>query len=196
MATLILSDCVFLHVPKTGGTWALSALRRQGIVLATLQDPNGSDHPDLATVRSVIPDKPAIAAVREPVSWLRSFWRFFYRRNWRPSSQGNVPGMEPLLAMAAPTFAEFAQRYLSRRPGYISELMRSYAEGAEHVCRQEHLVDDLLMALVACGQDHLPDVIRATPRENVSQPFAAECPAEVEAKIRESDAWILETFYA
>jgi hypothetical protein len=74
--------------------------------------------------------------------------------------------------------------------------MRSYAEGADHVCRQEHLLDDLVRALEACGQPHLLDVMAATPHENVSQMFAADCPEDVEAKIREVDAWILETFYA
>ena len=198
MSALIMRHCVFLHVPKCGGTWAIEALRNQGIVIATLRDANGADHPNLSTVVQAIDtvERPVIATVREPVSWLVSFWRFFYARNWRPSSQGTVASMEPLLSMASPSFSEFAARYLNRRPGYITELFKSYADGADYVCRQEYLAADLAKSLTACGQPFNQEVLTSTPRRNVSSPFNASCSSATMKGIREADKWIIETHYA
>ena len=193
MSALILERCVFLHVPKTGGTWAAEALGRQGLVRARITAPDGSTHPTLATVRQVT-DLPVMATVRDPVAWLRSFWRFFLARNWRQA----VPPHEifdPLLAMATPSFAEFAARYLKRRPGYVSELLAQYADGADWVCRQEELLGDLVRGLRQLGQPHLPGVMERTPEQNCSRRFDASCSEEIESEIRRADHWILETFY-
>lgn len=193
MSALILDKCVFLHVPKTGGTWALEALRSQGLPLATVNAPDGATHPTLEQVRSVI-DLPAIATVRDPVSWLQSFWRFFYARNWRDAAPPH-PAFDPLLAMAADSFSEFAARYLNRRPGYVSELLARYSDGAEHVCRQEELLPDLIKAFERFGQPHLPGKLGDVPWRNASRPFDASCSEEIEIAIREADEWILKEFY-
>lgn len=193
MSALILERCVFLHVPKTGGTWAIDALGRQGLVRARITAPDGSTHPTLATLRQVT-DLPVIAAVRDPVAWLRSFWRFFLARNWRDAVPPH-PGFEPLLVMATPSFPEFAARYLKRRPGYVSELLAQYADGADWVCRQEELLGDLGRGLRRFDQPHLPDVMASTPPANRSRRFDAACAPEIESEIRRADHWILETFY-
>lgn len=194
MPALVLDRCVFLHVPKTGGTWATTALRRQGVVRATILSPEGKTHPTLAMVRRVT-DLPVIAAVRDPAEWLRSFWRFFYARNWRPATDEHEMFV-PLLEMATPSYAEFAGRYLNRRRGYISELLAQFADGAEFVCRQESLASDLAEALKSFEQPFIPAVLEEMPPENVSRRFAAACAPEIEAEIRAADRWLMETFYA
>lgn len=192
-AALIMDRCIFLHAPKTGGTWAASALTSQGIVRGVLRGPHDDDHPTLEEVRVVLPDLPAIAGVRHPVGWLRSFWRFFYARDWRPG--GGARLMEPLLALAAPTFAQFGARYVTRRAGYVTELQRKFVDGAQYVCRQESLGADLVKALRACGQEHIPSVFERHPLENVSRQFAADCPENIEQQIEKVDGWLLEQFY-
>jgi hypothetical protein len=197
MSALVLSKCIFLHVPKTGGTWAATALGNQGIVRATIRTADGEIHPPLSVVRgaSILP---VIAAVREPVAWLRSVWRFYHARGWRrhPGSVSAVSAMRPLVEIGADSFAEYALLYLSRRKGYISEVMESYVAGADAVCRQESLSDDLLAALELFDEPHLPDLIRQTPPANESRKFAAECSEETEAAIREADSWVMERWYA
>lgn len=194
MPALMMPKCAFIHTPKCGGTWALAALRAQGIVLATAFPPAGGGHMPLRHVREIT-GLPVIASVREPVSWLRSCWRFFRARNWRRSIAGE-DFWEPILSMQTDDFEEFVARYLHRRPGYVSEVLRMFADGAEHVCRQEHLADDLCAALDACGQPYLRDVMDRMPRANVSRRFEADLPAGMEAKVREVDSWIVERWYA
>lgn len=196
MAALVLDKCIFLHAPKTGGTWAMEVLRAQDLPVATLLAPDGSTHPTVAQVQAVGLDLPIISAVRAPVGWLRSFWRFFYARAWRQPAVP-VPGFTPLLELAAPTFAQFAARYLQRRPGYVTELQRQYLAGAEYVCRQESLVSDLMAALLWCGQSYTPASfdLRQHPRVNVSQTFLAECPDSLLDELAAADAWILARYY-
>lgn len=194
MAALVLDHCIFLHVPKTGGTWVTSALREQGLVRATIFTAEGADHPTAATIAAVT-SLPIIAAVREPVSWLQSYWRFFHARAWQTSSRAPIPCLDALLDLAAPDFQTFAARYLSRRPGSVTELLRSYVDGAAHVCRQESLLTDLQGALDACKQPYNAEMLRRRPPENVSRPFDVTCLPETAAEIREVDRWVIDQFY-
>lgn len=197
MSALVLDKCIFLHAPKTGGTWALEVLRAQDLPVATLLAPDGSTHPTVAQVQAVGLHLPIISTVREPVDWLRSFWRFFYARAWRQPAVP-MPGFEPLLELAAPTFAQFAARYLQRRPGYVTELQRRYLDGADWVCYQEGLSRGLVAALEHYKQPHNLASFSEDrrPRVNVSRTFAADCPHSVIADLQSADAWILEYFYA
>ncbi len=194
MAALVLDHCVFLHVPKTGGTWVTSALREQGLVRATIHTADGADHPTAATVAAVT-SLPIIASVREPVSWLQSYWCFFHVRAWRPSQRGPIPCLDTLMDLTAPDFQTFAARYLSRRPGYVTELLRSYVDGAAHVCRQERLLQDLRDALSQCEQPINAEMLMRRPPENVSRPFDVTCLPETAAQIREADRWVIDQFY-
>jgi hypothetical protein len=188
MSAAVLSKCVVLHVPKCGGTWMLAALRAQGIVRATINAPSGATHPTVAEVQAVT-DLPIISTVRDPVEWLRSFWRFFHARDWREADPPH-PQFRPLLAMAADDFATFAARYLHRRPGYITELLRTYVEGASVVCPQEDLAASLEDTLTVFEEPHVAGVMLDYPRQNVSRRFEAPCSEEMAVAIRDADSWL------
>jgi hypothetical protein len=190
MSAAVLERCVVLHVPKCGGTWMLAALRAQGIVRATINAPSGATHPTVAEVRSVT-SLPIISTVRDPVEWLRSFWRFFHARAWRDSDPPH-PQFGPLLSMQASDFATFAARYLHRRPGYITEMLGTYLDGAGVVCRQVLLAEDLEAALELYDQPHVAGALADYPRLNVSREFDAPCPPEIEYAIRDADSWLVE----
>ena len=194
MAALVLDHAIFLHVPKTGGTWVTSALREQGLVRATIFSAEGADHPTIETVRYASPLR-IISTVREPVGWLQSYWRFFHARAWRTSSRAPIPCLDTLMDLAAPDFQTFAARYVTRRPGHITSLLQAYTEGAAHVCRQESLLTDLEAAFDACAQPYLHEVFARRPHENVSRSFDITCSEETTRAIREVDRWVLEQFY-
>ena len=195
MAALVLDHCIFLHVPKTGGTWVTSALREQGLVRATIFTPQGADHPTIEMVQAAS-SLPIISAVREPVGWLQSYWRFFHARAWQTSSRAPIPCLDALMDLAAPDFQTFATRYLSRRLGDVTTLLRAYTEGAAYVCRQESLLTDLEAAFDGCAQPYLHEVFTRRPPENVSRLFDITCLPETAAQIREVDCWVIDTFYA
>ncbi len=197
MAALVLNHCIFLHAPKTGGTWAVEVLRRQDLPVASVLAPDGSTHPTVAQLRALGLSLPIISTVRHPVGWLQSFWRFFYARAWRQPAIP-VPGFAPLLALSAPTFAQFAARYLDRCPGYVTELQRQYLDEADWICHQETLAVDLQDALVRYQQPYNPTSFteEVHPRVNVSRPFPVACPDAVLASLRDVDTWVIDHFYA
>ena len=194
MAALVLDHCVFLHVPKTGGTWVTSALREQGLVRATIFTAEGADHPTAATVEHAS-SLPIIAAVRDPVSWLQSYWRFFQARAWQTSSRAPIPCLDTLMDLAAPDFQTFATRYLSRRSGYVSELLRVRVERAAHVCRQERLFQDLRDGLSRCEQPINLEMLQRHPHANVSRSFDVTCLPETAQQIRDAERWVIEHYY-
>lgn len=194
MPALVCDRCVVLHTPKTGGVWLMDAVRRHAVVRAEISAPGGWGHPTLAEVR-VLTDRPAIAAVRRPSAWLRSFWGFMLPRNWDGSKLGPPPILAPLLQLGADDLHEFARRYLAQCPGYITTVLRAYVDGAEHVCRQEQLSADICAAFAACGEPLAdPTAFCQLPRQNVMVPTEDLTAAEVRA-IDAADRWVLDRYY-
>src|SRR5438876_9097192 len=70
---LIFKDAVFLHVPKTGGTWVKAAVTNARL---DFEDyiVDGDPHGDLSNCP--FRDRFIFAFVREPLSRYRSYWRF------------------------------------------------------------------------------------------------------------------------
>jgi hypothetical protein len=99
MALLLKCGAVFLHIPKTGGTWVTRVLTDQGLV----RRPFGDIHADMVRVLCPLPFMPAgrtplrtaakkilllpyrrrieqtdfrFCFVRHPLQWYESYWRY------------------------------------------------------------------------------------------------------------------------
>ncbi len=160
---LILKNAVFLHVPKTGGSWVKAAIRNAGID-AEEYIVDGDLHGDLSYCP--FPERFVFAFVREPLSLYESYWRFKTAGAW---DTRNPFDME----CGAPTFAAFVDNVLRLEPAWCSRMFEDYvgrtpADEVDFVGRFESLADDLVRALQLSGTTFDEQRVRATPPINVS----------------------------
>jgi hypothetical protein len=152
MPALRTERLLFLHVPKTGGSYVAGAL--EGILGARAVDFSASDDPrerrGHAALRSFAGDELfTLAFIRHPLSWYRSFWSYRMRRGWR---------MDHPLDRAARSedFNEFVTGVTERMPGYLGLLFGEFigppTQPIDFVGRYERLTDDLCTALRQAGE--------------------------------------------
>jgi len=173
MALLLRTGWLFVHVPKTGGTWLRRGLTDAGLVAGEEADPGVAPWPVLAsattgmrrshaTARSIGHDSArSFCFVRHPLAWYRSLWAHGARDGWEPNDFA-------LDQYGCNDFLEFMDRCLRAFPtGFVSLLYRIYTEGAGFVGRYERLGEDLRAALERAGLDP-PTPFRHSPMNAAS----------------------------
>ena len=173
-----LRKTVFLHIPKTGGTWVSAVLRKLCIVHEEttrrphMRWPEILADPKMSAWRGLKP----FAFVRNPVSWYRSYWAYKNRMGWE---KGNWIDE----ACSADTFAMFVLKCITKHPGLLGQMYERHTNGVETVGRFETLREDLLRILKAERVGELPDI----PPINAS-PSLPECPPDLARAIEEAEA--------
>ena len=181
---LIFKNAVFLHVPKTGGTWVKAAVSNADIEFEEyLVD--GDIHGDLSYCR--FRDRFIFAFVREPLSVYQSYWRFKTMVGWDPRNPFDMD-------CAAPTFDTFVENVLRLEPAWCSRMFEDYvgrtvADEISFVGRYEALADDLVRALGMIGASFDEAALRATPPVNVSTVSRelTQWSPELEARVKRSE---------
>jgi hypothetical protein len=169
VATFFTQGLLFLHVPKTGGTWFTRAAEHAGVATAQPAATPGApaavrDHADLTQMSAEAADRVTGAFVRHPLDWWRSYWGYRMRDGWTD---------DPLdSATASDDFDEFVRAVIERFPGYASATFARYlaAPGrrADFVGRFENLVDDACAMLRLAGEPFDERRLRGHPPENVN----------------------------
>jgi hypothetical protein len=181
---LIFSNAVFLHVPKTGGTWVKAAVARAGIEFDEYIV-DGDIHGDL----SYCPcrDRFTFAFVREPLSLYQAYWRFKTMVGWDARNPFDMDTQ-------ATAFDAWVENVLRLEPAWCSRMFEDYVgrtpeEGIDFVGRYESLADDLVRALRMIGISFHEQAIRETPPVNVSNVSHAltQWKAELAARVRTSE---------
>ncbi len=195
MPLLLKSGAVFLHIPKTGGSWITKVLTEQKLVRANF----GHKHATFDRVLfrenfeksyKLIPsmlgrwfmknfgrdrrrNEYMFCFVRHPLKWLESFWRFCKGLDW--NAWGEVRSRtlwHPnaiLNGLGHDEFSPFVGNVIRRRPGYVSELFASYTQaGIDFIGRQENLVDDLICVLKHLNENFDEDFVRTYREVNAS----------------------------
>jgi hypothetical protein len=177
MAFLLRNGSVFLHIPKTGGTWIKQVLENLDLIQAPLGHMH-SDwdraywhdklHKDLKVARYLLrravrspkarpriePNCFRFCFVREPLSWYESYWRFMQSLDWNWKTWGdevdphNWHPCAMVNKLGTPDFNAFVHSVNQKRPGFVTELYGWYVRpGIGFVGRQEYLRQDLMKAL-------------------------------------------------
>lgn len=190
LMALVLPHSIFLHVPKTGGTWVRTAIDRAGIPNRESnrgQEPLGFRfHTDLTNTTDRGPlnltfrrrpgtwyipgGRFCFAFVRNPLDWYRSYWAHRMRKGWKPRHKIDS-------VCASDEFETFVGHMLEKFPGYVSELYELYtgpeADEIGFVGRQENLVPDLIRALRDAGEPFDEGRIRETGPVNLGSELQA-----------------------
>ncbi|MFW5760160.1 MAG: sulfotransferase family 2 domain-containing protein [Cyclobacteriaceae bacterium] len=155
MAILLKSGAVFLHIPKTGGSWVHKVLKEQNLIKIEFSH----KHADMERVLNFprfytggfihqswklktlhlheeIKNAYKFCFVRHPLSWYESYWRFMTGLNWdkfheleykRKYLRGRV--WHPNLVLeniGGPDFNQFIQNVIKEYPGYVTEFYGWY----------------------------------------------------------------------
>jgi hypothetical protein len=188
---------VFLHLPKTGGTWVGEAVAAAGVQTSRpdpLADQYYSGHGHASLLDVGLDDRFSVAFVRHPLDWWRSYWGHRMRAGWSMES-----GIDSVAA--SDDFNEFATRVLNHCPGFLDELVGRFvgspAPRVDFVGRFEHLVDDTCMALRLSGEPFYEDALRAHPKVNVNDydSYRARYRPDVAARLAEAEHQTIERFY-
>jgi hypothetical protein len=164
MAHLLKNGAVFLHVPKTGGTWVKKVLEDFDLIQGPLGHAHNIDerlfwhdklHHDLKVLRYMFrryvgspkaqpmmkPGCFKFCFIREPLSWYESWWRMTQGPNM------NWPGLgdeiDPykwtpytmLRSVNSPDFNTFIANVNKKRPGFVTEMFGWYGR---ETLRLEH----------------------------------------------------------
>jgi hypothetical protein len=207
MALVLKGGSVFLHIPKTGGTWVRSILSEMslaggkrghkhidfdGLLRAELER-WGPLAPVYKGVKSLgkrlkkWPEKPSFkfCFVRHPLAWYESHWKFSARldKGWKFWGQANSrvywhPTVE-LNPLGSMDFNEFMWNVIRRRPGFVTELFYSYTKpGINFIGRNEHLSRDLQAVLEVLQLPFREETLQA--RSSVSVNVSKRSRSELE----------------
>lgn len=183
---------VFLHIPKTGGTWVKAAIEKAGLAVDHADD----YHADLSKIRNDVRSQGKIlfAFVRHPVEWVRSYWAF------RKETRRFNDAFDPMVW--AEEFDVFSRRVVAFEPrGMINVHFDRYIGPPGDrilVGLQENLVEDLILILGLIGEDFDPEVIRSTPRQRDSAAYLKQrstVPPNLRNLIVASNRRLVDEFY-
>lgn len=149
--TLLLPNSVFIHIPKTGGTWVRQALEDADLSIATIlsRDRKESYNNTIDSWHNVptwdirYQERPnRFCFVRHPAEWYRSYWAFrMWKKNW------NVVENDFDFWCAAGNFEEFIEKVLHHYSGYLTQMHAYFADHCTFVGKSENLPTDLLTVL-------------------------------------------------
>jgi hypothetical protein len=186
---------VFVHVPKTAGTWVKAAVVASDIPWEHARSPGSHNLPGAHDH----PGARKFCFVRHPISWVESAWRGLHT-SW-PQQRAVAPlhaeqAWSPIHYLTyfagASNFVEFIDTLLKEQPGFVSRMFEWYvgppgAPQVDFVGRAEYAANDLAVIMRRLGwerelvlpprKNESPHPPPAWPQDLFNRFVAAEAPA-------------------
>lgn len=213
---LVTEKALFVHVPKTGGTWVRRAIAAAGIRAEESGPFDVHDHYGLLDLPSyLVADRFTFGYVRHPVSWVQSRWAWAVRSGF-PSKVVSEPKAAGhwMADCWSDEFPTFVERYLERHPGVAcATMLRMLGFGraaagaweptrfaARRVCRYESLADDLVVVLSEAGERFDREAIARladTRCQRGTVIFGERCamPPSLQREVARAEAALIDLFY-
>lgn len=183
---LLIPNGVFIHVPKTGGTWVRAAIAAAGIPHHESGPFEIEDHFGITDFRhsgrADVLSRFSFGFVRHPVAWLKSRWAWAVLSDFPAKIRTDPAAAEHWMAGCwSDRFEEFVSASLDQCSGIctatcLGMLGWKFAAGrwidpvhsVRFIGRHEMLADHLIKALELSGQTFDPAKIVTTPRQRVA----------------------------
>lgn len=157
---------VFLHIPKTGGMWVSSVLRRSATTF--MLGHQHSHFPQLLDIKDEqwYNDRLIFTMIRHPITWYQSVWSFRMKSGWKMN--------HPLDANCASNdFHTFVGNVLKYKPdGWVTWLYEQYINfvpgGIGYIAKIENGSKDLKTALSMANVKYDSSIIDNPHRVNDS----------------------------
>lgn len=198
MPTFLSENMVFIHVPKTGGTWITQAVIAAGVSVRgpdPLGDQSYSEHGHAVLGEIAAGDRLSVAFVRHPLDWWRSYWGHRMRAGWDERNAVDATA-------ASSDFNDFIVRALDGgHVGYYDALIAHFIghpdPAIDFVGRFEYLAEDTMQALELSGESFSREALLAHPLENGNdyERFPARYEPEVAERLAQAEAQTIERFY-
>jgi hypothetical protein len=138
--------------------WITQALSAAGVPV--VQDGKRHDFPAVSP-----PKRPfSFMFVRHPLTWYQSYWAYRMSHNWEQTNKWDDD-------LVSTTFSGFIEKALKKKhDGRLSDMYRRMTlvspQSAMYIGRYESLVEDLITALTAAGEQFDEHALRAFPAVN------------------------------
>ena len=145
MPVRLKNGSVFLHIPKTGGTWVKQILVQ--LDLAERDPVRAEPLPKIFGGKHAVSEFNGFAFcfIRHPLTWYESFFKYQTKIGWKNYSKSHP--MSPLNGTRSANFNDFINKCLKASPRYLSKMMEPFIERADFIGKQENLTEDLIKVL-------------------------------------------------
>ncbi len=157
MATMLLPNSLFVHIPKTGGTWTSHVLKDMGIVQTRFD----RAHERPSEYRELIGNRLYFTFIRNPITWYQSRWAGPYARSVYPQRTRNQAGFHFANKRELHDFRYWLTNALDRNSA--SNFFHEYIDDCDFIGKTENLKNDLTSALKIAGEKFNKKFLNSPP---------------------------------
>lgn len=220
MAFLLKNNSIFLHIPKTGGSFVKKVLLDNKLIIPHFFGLNSyrigeNKHIDLSQTISIltsykkltnypfakISDTPFIFIfVRHPKAWYESYFKYLTGINFKKFGEvGNIRNMHPLSPLNElyeKDFNEFMNKILDKEPHFLTKLYFRYSHShlISFVGKTENMSDDLrnILSYIAPKSEH--KIVIPDIKVNESKRISIQWDANLLDKMMDQERLLLKTY--